>query len=114
MEDKEFLSLMEELNSYLEREKVFIKNSARFAEVQQATEIATKLFSDAKVTVEDDPLQMGALIVRIEGFDIIVRGKREIELFKKLISKADNFEIYSVASDKIRFAILFNDVLIRM
>lgn len=113
MDDKEFLSLMERLNDYLKREKVFIKNPARFAEVQQATEIATKLFSDAKVTIEDDPLQMGALIVRIEGFDIIVRGKREISLFVQLISKADNFEIYPVTSEKIRFAILFNNALIR-
>ena len=113
MDDKEFLDLMKELDDYLTREKIFIKNPARFAEVQRATEIATQLFSDAKITIEDDPLQMGALIVRIEGFDIIVRGKREISLFIKLIGKADNFEIYPTTDGKIRFAILFNSALIR-
>lgn len=113
MDDKEFFSLAQELNDYLEREKIFIKNPTRFSEVQRATEIATQLFSNANVTIEDDPLQMGALVVRIEGFDIIVRGKREISLFIKLIAKADNFEIYPTTDGKIRFAILFNSALIR-
>lgn len=113
MDEKEFTSLMNELEEYLQREKVFIKNPARFAEIEQATEIAEELFTESKVSIKDDPIQMGALILRIEGFDIVVRGKREIELFQKLIENADNFEIYAVDGD-VRFAILFNDALIRL
>lgn len=114
MDDKEFAGLMDELGKYLEREKVFIKNPDRFADVERATEIATLLFGDSTVTVDDDPLQMGALIVRIDGFDITVRGVTEINLFTELISKADNFEIYPVGDERICFAILFNNALTRL
>ena len=113
MDEKEFMSLMEGLSDYLEREKVFIKNPVRFAEVERATEIAEELFADSKVSIIDDPLQMGALILKIEGFDIVVRGEREIKLFTELIENADNFEIYAV-DDNIAFSILFNDALIRL
>lgn len=113
MDEKEFTGLMNELAEYLKREKIFIKNPVRFAEVERATEIAEELFADSKVTIEDDPIQMGALILKIEGFDIVVRGEREIKLFTELISKADNFEIYAV-EDNIRFSILFSNALIRL
>lgn len=114
MDDKEFETLMQELSDYLAREKVFIKNPERFADVERATEIATQLFSDATISINDDPLQMGALIVRIDGFDVTVRGAREIELFSALIAKADNFEIYPVGDERICFAILFNNALTRL
>ena len=114
MHDEEFEGLMGELSEYLEREKVFIKNPARFADVERATEIATQLFSDSTVAVDDDPLQMGALIVRIDCFDITIRGEREIKLFTELVSKADNFEVYPVGDERVRFAILFNHALTRL
>ena len=114
MDDKEFDELMQKLSDYLATEKVFIKNPERFADVERATEIATQLFSDSTVTIENDPLQMGALIVRIDGFDIVVRGEREISLFSELISKANNFEIYSIGDERICCAILFNNALTRV
>ena len=114
LDDKEFMSLMEGFAQYLETEKVFIKNSARLAEVQHATEIAKQLFLDSKVSLEDDPLQMGALILRVEGFDVVIRGEREINLFKVLISKADNFEIYPIGDERIKFSMVFSGALIRL
>ena len=114
LDDKEFMSLMEDFAQYLETEKVFIKNPARLAEVQHATEIAKQLFLDSKVSLEDDPLQMGALILRIEGFDVVIRGEREINLFKELISKADNFEIYPLGDERMRFSMVFSGALIRL
>lgn len=114
MNDKEFNELMAELTDYLEREKIFIKNPARMIDVQRATEIALELFADAKVTVADDPLQTGALIVRIEAFDVTVRGEREINLFREMISKADNFELYPVGDERLNFAILFGNALKRI
>ena len=114
MSDQEFVSLMDELKDYLDSKKVFVQDSMRFAEVERATEIARELFHDMEVSIKDDPLQMGALILCINGFDITVRGQREIKLFQELISKADNFEIYPVGSEKIKFAILFNHVLKRL
>ena len=114
MDDKEFDDLMVAIEKYLATEKVFIKNPERFADVQRATEIATQLFSEAEIAIDDDPLQMGALIVRIDGFDVTVRGETEIKLFSELISKANNFEIYAVGDERVRFALLFNNALTRL
>ena len=114
MNEKEFTDLMKDLQEYLDLHKVFIKNPARFAEVQHATEIAHELFAEMEIEIQDDPLQMGALILVITGFDISARGQREINLFKELISKADNFEIYPVGDEKVKFAILFSEALIRL
>ena len=114
MNDKEFGLLAEGLRAYLEREKMFVKNPARFAEVERAFDIAQKLFSDSEVSIADDPIQMGALILRIEGYDIIIRGQEEIDLFSELISKANNFEIYATADEKIRFALVFSGALTRL
>ena len=112
--DAEFMALMGDLNKYLEAKKVFIKNPTRFADVQHATEIAKQLFKGMEIALKDDPLQMGALILCINGFDITVRGEREIKLFQELIDKADNFEIYPAGNESVKFAILFNNALIRL
>ena len=114
MDSQEFKGLMDKLAQYLESEKVFIKNPARFAEVNAAFQIASQLFTDAEVTISDDPLQMGALILRIESYDIIVRGQEEIALFSALIATADNFEIYPANNEKIKFALVFSGALIRL
>jgi len=114
LNDKEFLDLMGELKEYLDAQKVFIQDPIRFAEVERATEIAREIFKDTDIKIEDDPLRMGALILCINGFDITVRGPREIKLFQELIDKADNFEIYPVGDERVKFAILFNRVLRRL
>lgn len=114
MNDKEFMDLMDDLQKYLEREKVFIQNPVRYAEIQHATEIAKELFKDYDISIKDDPLQMGALILCIEGYDIMVQGEREIKLFTELISKANNFEIYPIGDERIKFSILFSNALTRI
>ena len=114
MDSQEFKGLMAELSQYIESEKVFIKNPVRFAEIDTAFQIASQLFSDSSIEIADDPLQMGALILRIECYDIVVRGQDEIALFSALIANADNFEIYPTSDDKIRFALVFSGALIRL
>ena len=114
MNDKEFMDLMNEFKEYLNKEKVFIQNPARYAEVERATEIAKELFKDYDICIKDDPLQMGAVILCIEGYDLVIRGKREIALFSELISKANNFEIYPINGEWVKFSILFADVLTRI
>lgn len=111
MNDKELITFAEHLQKYLETEKVFIKNAARFAEVEEAFNLAQQLFSDSDVTIADDPLQMGALILRIEGYDVVVR---DIALFQKLIAKASNFEIYPIGDEKMKFSLVFSGALTRM
>lgn len=114
MNDKEFMDLMSDLQEYLAREKVFIQNPVRYAEIQHATEIAKELLKDYDISIKDDPLQMGALILCIEGYDIMVQGEREIKLFTELISKANNFEIYPIGDERIKFSILFANALTRI
>lgn len=114
MNDEQFMELMGDLKNYLEAEKVFIQNPVRYTVVKRATEIAKELFKEYDISIKDDPLQMGALILCITGFDIIVRGEREINLFTELISQADNFEIYPIGDEKIKFSILFSNVLTRI
>lgn len=108
MDNNEFMQFADALTQYLEMEKVFIPNPKRLAEVNAATEMAKRLFPEAKITIEDDPLQMGAVILCIEDFDLTVR---ETELFSELISKADNFEIYPLGEENVVVAILFNNAL---
>ena len=114
MNDREFIRVANAIGKYLDEKKVFVRNPARLADVERATEIAGELFSDMKIRIKDDPLQMGALILCIEGFDVTVRGEREIKLFTELISKADNFEIYPVGDESLKFSILFNGALTRV
>ncbi len=113
MSDEEFLTLMDEFTKYLEKEKVFIQNPIRYAEVQLAMKKAKELFVDCEISIKDDPIQMGSLSICISGFDITVQGQSEIQLFTELIYKADNFEIYPV-DDKIVFNILFGNVLTKI
>ena len=114
LSNEDFMGLMDELAEYLRKEKVFIQNPVRYTEVQRAAAIAKELFKDYSISIKDDPIQMGALILCISGFDITIQGEEEIALFTELISKANNFEIYPVGDDKVRFSILFANVLKRI
>lgn len=114
MNEEEFMSLADKIDKYIKENKVFVQDLNRTREIKTATEIASQLFPNAKVYIADDPLQMGALILCIEDFDIVVRGVTEIDLFKSMVGKADNFEIYSIGDERVKVAILFNKVLRRI
>lgn len=111
MNEEKFMDMIDELSKYLSKPKVFIQDPARMADVMHAMETAKYLFPEAKITIEDDPIQMGALILCIEDFDLAVR---EIESFSDMISKADNFEIFHIGEENVKLAILFNGVLNRI
>ena len=111
MNEKEFMHFADALTKYLEMQKIFIQNPLRMAEVNAATEIACRLFPEANINIEDDPLQMGAVILSIEDFDLAVR---ETAQFTEMVSKADNFEIYAVDDENVKLAILFNGALTRI
>lgn len=111
MNKDEFAEMIDDLSKYLSKPKAFIQDPLRMADVMHAMEIAKHLFPEAKITIEDDPIQMGALILCIEDFDLVVR---EIELFKDMIDKADNFEIFKFGEENVKIAILFNGVLRRV
>ena len=81
LSNEDFMGLMDELAEYLKKEKVFIQNPVRYTEVQRAASIAKELFKDYSISIKDDPIQMGALILCISGFDITIQGEEEIALF---------------------------------
>lgn len=101
------------IEDYLKMEKVFIPNPERFAEVVVAKRVAEKLFSDFKIEVTNDPLQTGALVIKIEGCYIECSGT-EIKDFQQLIAKADNFEIWPIAREKFKFTLMFYGALKRV
>ena len=114
LNNEDFMGLIDELSEYLRKEKVFIQNPVRYAEVQRAATIAKELFKDYSISIKDDPIQMGALVLCISGFDITIQGEEEIALFTELISKANNFEIYPVGDERVKFSIIFANVLKRI
>lgn len=111
MNEEQFNGFVEILTDYLKAKKVFVQNPRRMEEINVATEMVCRLFPDAQISIEDDPLQMGAVILRIEDFDIVVR---ETEDFCSIIDKANNFDIYPVGDEKVRIDILFANALIRI
>ena len=65
-------NLSHQLQEYLAKEKVFIYNPARMADINAAEKMAKYLFPEAKLNIRPDPLQMGALILEIEDYDLTV------------------------------------------
>ena len=110
MDDQKFLQFLGELKEYLEKPKMFVTNLDRARDFYRAVSTAEQLFPDSTVTIQDDPLQTGAMSLHIEATDFVVRGEREIDLFNSVIALADNFEIYSKGKDKVHFATVFRGV----
>lgn len=111
MNQKDFLNFADMMQKYLEAKKHYEVNEERFNMMQNMFNIANHLFSDMDITLEDDPLQMGRMILCIKGYDISVCGEDDIKLFAELIFNADNFEIYANEGDKVEFDIMYNDIL---
>ena len=104
MSDEDFYGILDQLRMYIEQEKVFIPNPFRIAEVERAMDILVELFPDKEKFVEQDPLQTGALILSVESCDIGARGAYERALFMEVCSLVDNFEVYPIGDERVRFA----------
>ena len=111
MNDEEFLVILDKLKAYIESDKAFIDNPFRMVEFKEAIAKANELFPEAKIEVKDDPLQMGAMILSIEDYDLDIT---ETDDFAELIKSADNWEIYSLENGNVCLAAVFNNVLIRI
>lgn len=112
--DEEFYAILAKLGEYLQTEKHFIDNPFRRTEIKDAVIKAHELFPNAKIELRDDPLQLGALILHMEMFDIDVSGVMQINLFTDIIRNADNFEIYPIDDEHICFAAVFQNALVRI
>ena len=109
--EKKIADLMDAFAKHLQTEKVFIQNPARMKHVRAATEIAHRLFPEANITLEDDPLQMGALFLCIEDVYLVVR---EPKFFTIMVHSADNFEICCNGEDNMKISIMFGNALQRI
>lgn len=111
MTDKEFMSILEQLQAYIAMRKTFIENPFRVTELKKAIDMSHALFPDAKIELKDDPLQMGAMILHIEDFDLDVT---ETEAFAELVTLADNLEAYALENGNVCLAAVFQNVLVRV
>ena len=115
MDEQIFFDMLNGLSEYLKKDKLFIQNPARIADVQRAYELARDLFPEAEeISVVDDPLQTGALSISIRDYEMFVRGTRDVALFNELIKNADNFEFVPYGDGEVKFSLLFTDALIRI
>lgn len=114
MNEFEFQLLLEKIGEYLKEKKTFVENPFRVTEIKSAATIAHELFPDARLCINDDPLQTGSLYLHIELTDINLSDEREIKLFADIISLCDNFEIYAHTDGYIVFALLFQNAFIRI
>lgn len=114
LNNSEFLDLMEQIDKHLASNKAFVGNPKRMADIENAARIASTLFEHVDISMSDDLLQIGSLALRLDFYDVIVRGENEINAFIELISKADNFEIGSLDNERTRLSIMFQNALVRL
>lgn len=107
MDENEMMHLADLINRHLDSEKVFIENTPRLNDVNTAREIAKTLFRDAEITIKGDALQTGGMVLSLTDYSFTITGKRETDLFHRLVCKANNFEIYSVGKEKTRIDLMF-------
>lgn len=111
MNEAEFMSILDKLAAYLAASKTFIENPFRVTEFKKAIGLSRELFPDAKIEIKDDPLQMGAMILHIEDFDLDVT---ETDTFAELVQLADNWEAYALENGNVCLAAVFQNVLVRI
>lgn len=107
MSVKNFKQFADAIQKYLETNKTGTINKVRCAELRDLAVMARNLFPDTNVRFEDDPLQLGRIILCIEGYDISVCGESDIRTFAELVSTADNFEISAKGDEKVEVAIMY-------
>lgn len=111
MNDEEFMAILDQLKTYIDRQNTFVENPFRMNEFTKAIKKANELFPEAKITIKDDPLQMGAMILNIEDYDLDIT---ETDYFADLIKSADNWEIYSLPNGNVCLAAVFQHALVKI
>ena len=109
MDFEMFLAKMKEWQS---NPHMFIVNNNRMKEMEMAHDILEKIIHeydpDATIKVDMNVLNDGSASIVIETCDFVVHNVQE---FITVIKNANNFEVYPILDDKIRIAIMFNNVM---
>ena len=114
MNENEFIDLMDDMKEYLKIPKTFIINPERQREINYAYKLAHELFPDAAIQLADDPIQMGALIMRIIAMDLVISTAEEYSLLSEMLALTDNFEIYPIGNEQLCFAAVFSKAFIKL
>jgi hypothetical protein len=103
---------LQRIKEYLEAEKIGFVNFKRQKDVLDSYEIISDIVtsSDPEATIEikHSALQSGSIAITVSTNDLTVY---DMQMFSKAIEKADNFQIYPTADERIKFDILFEDVI---
>ena len=114
MTNEEFYEILNSLGDYLEMKKDFVANPPRYAEFEDAVRKAREVFPEAKIEIQNDPLEMGAMILQIEDFDLDICKGNQIDRFIDIIHKADNCEFYALPNKNVRIAVVYQNALLRV
>ena len=114
MTDGELYEILKSLGEYLEMKKDFVANPPRYAEFEDAVRKAREIFPEAKIEVQNDPLEMGAMILHVEDFDLDVCKGNQIDRFIEILRGADNCEFYTLPNRNICIAVVYQNVLSRV
>lgn len=105
-------ALIEYLQS-LPRSEVLMLNPKRVQEMRLCCAAIAKMFRNAgcraKIECKQHELEPSVGVIRIEGKEI---ASHDTELFTMAAGYADNTEVYSLESDKVRMTFTFYNFLI--
>ena len=110
MYNDDFKKMLDDVEQYLAIDKKFVENSDRMQDVMTACKLACELFHDAEISILQDPLQLGALILQIVDYQLDVSATRRIKTFNEIVSKSDNFAFFPSEDEKVELTIMFNGV----
>jgi len=103
---------MKQLKDWQEKPHMFIVDSKRMKQVENAhnilESIICKYSPDAKFEVEMNTLNTGSAALTVETDDVVVNNVQD---FIAAIEHADNFEIYPLTDGNIRISVTFNGVM---
>ena len=88
--------IFSQTNAFYKGNKIVIPNMHGVNKVKSAWTLAMEMFPTAQITVNDDPLQEGAMFLQVKDIDFTVR---EMMFAHDLIKDAETIEIFSEDED---------------
>ena len=104
--------LLQQLDKYQRETKLWLVNPKRQKEFTAAYHSIREMIlaedENAIIECSESPIDDGSMSICVTTYWLTVR---EIEQFWRAINKANNFEVYPIKGDKVRFNILFEDMM---
>lgn len=108
----QFEDELQKFKEYLDTPKTGIIDEDRYKLVIDAYQIIKSIIltedPDATIDIIEGALQIGSMVIRAVTSDVTVYDTAE---FAEATKNADNFQIYPTADDRVKFDILFENVI---